>query len=71
MEYVEVRVRVPKPIVDFVKALVEFSGFDFEAFWERELVNTVHSIISTISGPYLDTKRLIKRYGLNEVLNDS
>ena len=70
MEYVEVRVRVPKPIVDFVKALVEFSGFDFEAFWERELVNTVHSIISAISGPYVDSERLIERYGLREVLKD-
>ena len=70
IEYVKVEINIPKQIVDFVRALAEFSGFDFEWFWQRELIDTIKSIIECISGPYVDSEWLIRRYNLEEILKD-
>jgi len=71
LEYVEVKMRIPKPIHDFLKTLVEFTGIDLEALLEAELRKTVSVIIDELSNaPYVERKLLLARYDLGEALKD-
>ena len=69
-EYVEVQIKVPKYIYEFVEALANFSRTKIEQFWETELIDTVKSTIDCISGNYVDKDILIERYNLKQILED-
>ena len=70
IEYVEVQIKVPKHIYEFVEALANFSRTKIEQFWQTELIDTIKSTIDCISGNYIDTDVLIERYNLKQILED-
>jgi len=70
VDYIEVKLRIPKPIHDFLKALVDFTGLDLEELLQTEIRETVRGIIDEIqTAPYIEREELIHRYGIDEVLN--
>jgi hypothetical protein len=70
MEYVEITVRIPKPLNDFIESYFGFVGVDPQAFWEREVIGDIGALLETLEGQHLSPEGLIKRYGLAEALAD-
>ena len=71
MEYVEVKMRIPKSIHDFLRDLVRFTGLDLEALIENKLREMVRGIVDDLSRmPYVEREFLLVRYGLNEAVKD-
>ena len=66
-EYVELKIKVAKPIVEFVEALCGFIGVDVDGFWQQEIREAIQSLMEA-PGSYVDAEWLKKRYGLTAFL---
>ena len=70
-ECIDVHIRLPKPIVDFVEALAEFCRIDLQEFWQQLIVDITRTYVKEMDGPYVDTESVIERFALKEVFDRS
>ena len=70
-ECVDVHIKLPKPIVDFVEALAEFCKVNLQEFWKQLIVDITRTYVKEMDGPYVDTESVIERFGLKEVFDRS
>ena len=64
--FVEVKLRLPRSVHDFFRALVEFTGLDLEELLRAELEKTARSIAKELGAlSYIDYEGLLYRYGLD------
>jgi len=70
IEYVEVKIKIPKPLYEFVKALAQFYQLDTDQFFETELKTAIESVLDGMSGAYMDKEYLIELYHLKEIIED-
>jgi len=72
-DFVQVKVSVPKGLVEFLRDLSAFGGCKLspKAWAERELVEAARATIDQLDdGEYLDRTRLYKKYGLEPKAED-
>jgi len=68
-ELVELTVRVPKPILDYVAALCQFSGCNPDEFWTQEILSIIDSLIDVCGAPYTEKGWIMQKYGLSKILD--
>ena len=68
-ELVELTVKVPKPIIDYVAALCEFSGANPEEFWTSEIISVIEALVDNYGRPYVEKSQIMEKYSLNKILD--
>ncbi len=69
MKYVEVKIKVPKPVVDYVRALAMFASVDINKILTDLVVTNVNCLVDEGGYPYTERMKIIKHYGLKEILD--
>jgi len=68
MDTEKVTIELPKPVMDFIRALSAFDREAVDHFLQRELLCSVESAVQELDGPWVD--KLASKYGLTEILED-
>ncbi len=69
MKYVEVKIKVPKPVMDFLRAFVEFAGIDLDRLLTDLVISEINCLTDDGGHAYINRRQLIKHYGLEEILD--
>ena len=71
-QYVEVTVKLPKPVVDFLRKFTDLVGDGFNEFIESAVVSEVNNMVKNeeiFSTPWSETEKLVKAHGLEKFLD--
>jgi len=66
LEYVEVKIKLPKPIVELIKNLSQLLRISEEDFYQWRILDCIRADVDNMEG-YLDDQETIKLYGLKEI----
>jgi len=67
VEEIEVKLKVPKPLLDFLNALREFAGLNPEAYLERTLIFGVLADLENVETSLWDPKNIKEKYGISSI----
>ena len=68
VEYVEMRLRIPKPIIDFLEALEPFTGVNPQEYLEYSIVKCIEADVNAIDdNPPFTAEEVRRRFGLDKV----
>jgi hypothetical protein len=70
MADIELRIKVPKGIVEFAQDYAKFVGIDIDAFWRLEIIGAVNGLLHEIDGPYFRPEGIKERYGLTSAFGE-
>ena len=67
-EYVEVNIKLPRNIVEFVEALTNFIRIDADTFLRTQIIQGIRADLETIKDvAWIDEDEIIERYKLKEI----
>jgi len=67
-EYIEVNIKLPKAIVEFVEAFTNFIRIDADTFLRTQIIQGIRADLDTFKDvAWIDIEKLIKRYKLEEI----
>lgn len=69
MEEVEIKVKIPRKVYDFVKALLALYAKSEEEFWREELMGSLECLIKDIDIPFANIPDIMKANGLNKLFD--
>lgn len=70
IETVDVKIKVPKPIIDFLKDARAFTDKDFQSYLEWLIIVGFEGDLDSMDGPIFDKDVVHYNYGLNKVFQD-
>jgi len=72
IEYIELKLKIPKAIVDFLRAYETAMAESAEKYLEYKIVQAIKGDLngSWEDSPYFDSPSLIKRFGLDKVFKN-
>ena len=68
VEYVEMRLRIPKPIIDFLEALEPFTGVNPQEYLELTIIKGIEGDVDAIGdNPPFTAEEVRRHFGLDRV----